>query len=102
MLGSPKYGTKNCVTYNQMTVSMAMDLVGDVYLTASVLCDGRLAFLLRLEVPDEVVIFRVFDKFLWGHRPLFGHGEQRTVTGRVMLAGVLQVLPLMRRGAGCW
>lgn len=62
--------TQSGATYHETTVTMTMDLVGNVDGPASVFGDGYLAVLLWLEVPYGVVVFRVVKQLLdgqWGH-----------------------------------
>jgi hypothetical protein len=43
-------------TYNNLAIAMAVNFVGDVDGTTSVLCHGDFPFLVRLELPDSVLI----------------------------------------------
>jgi hypothetical protein len=59
-----------------MAVAMTVNLVSDVNWATSVFSDGHLAFLLRFEVPDRMVVFGVFEQFFGCHRR---HGRQLTM-----------------------
>ena len=85
-----------------MAIPMAMDLVCNVYRTASVFGNGGFPLLRRLEVPDNVLVLWMLDDLVRAHGPLLAHGDGQLAqigTGRIMLAGLLQALRSMRRGA---
>ena len=54
-------------THHQVSVTRTMHLVGDVDRTASAIGNSYLAFLRRLEVPNSVIVFRVFEQLLRCH-----------------------------------
>lgn len=58
-----------------MALAMAVDLIGNIYRPASGLSDGYFALLLRLEVPDEVVVLWVLEELIGRQGPLLGHDD---------------------------
>lgn len=85
-----------------MTVPVAVDLICNVYRTASVFGNGSFSFLCRLEVPNDVLVLWMLAELFRAHGPLLAHDDgplAQSVTERMMLAGLLQVLRSMRRGA---
>jgi hypothetical protein len=65
-------------TYNQVSITGAVHFVCDVDGAAPAMGDSNLAFFLRLEVPDGVVVFWVLQQLLGCHG---GHD------GKVLLQG---------------
>jgi hypothetical protein len=55
-------------THHKLAFSMAVNLVGYVDGATSVLCNGDLSFLGRLELPDGVLILWVLLQFFGCHR----------------------------------
>lgn len=66
ILGIPKYRAE-LHTYNQVSITGAMHLVGDVDGSASAIGDGQRATLFRFEVPDGVVVLWVRPELVCIH-----------------------------------
>lgn len=72
-----KYGKG--ITYHEMNVAMAVDLICNVERAASALSDRQLALLLGLEVPHNMVVLWVLDQLCRRQRAVSSsHRSKRT------------------------